>query len=316
MLSLAPLRVTSRDLRLLEALSSFRFMSIPQAAILFFPSPGAAEARLRTLDRAGLVYRIFMPVRPADRAHVTVFGLARRGAELLRPHHNGERPPHLLKRELKSGLQLEHTLKRNDVRLTLDRLGQLHPKFTLLDWTQDPGEVHGEALLKSGRTIRRVPCVPDGVAILRLGAECQVLAVEVDRGTVPIDRMHLRYRAYWQRWRDGTVGHRYGHVPFRVLTITTTKARLEALRKAALTAPNGKQGTRLFWFGLFDQVDFEKPEQLLERALLVAHPRDPGPHHLFNSIQPNLLCQNAETPCDESSSTSTSSGARSAPSAA
>lgn len=307
------LRVTTRDLKLMDALSSFRFMSIPQATLLFFTSRGSAEARLRALARAGLVYKVFMPVRPADKTSVTVFGLARRGAELLRPRHNGERPPHLLGRELKSGLHLEHTLKRNDVRLALESLGHQHPRFTVLDWTHDPVENHGEALLKCGRAIRRVPCVPDGVAILRLGSECQVLAVEVDRGTIPVDRMQLRYRAYWQRWRDGTLDHRYGRVPYRILTLTTTKARLEALRKAALTAPNGDQGSRLFWFGTLDAADFEKPEQLLERVFLVAHPRDPGPHHLFKSIHPNLLCQNNDPRSDASSSTPISDEVRSVP---
>ncbi len=289
----------------MDAMSSYRFMSIPQAATLFFPSRAAAEARLRALVRARLVYRIFMPVRPADATKVTVFGLARRGAEHLRPYHNGERPTHLLGRELKSGLHLEHTLNRNDLRLTLERLGQLHPKVTVLDWIQDPTKIHGEAFVKRGRALRRIPCVPDGVAILRLGSDCQVIAVEVDRGTVPVRRMHLRYQAYWKRWRDGSISNRYGHVPFRVLTLTTTKARLEALRKAALRAPDSKQGTRLFWFGLLDQIDIDQPERLLGSAFLIGHPRDPGPHRLFNSIQPTILCQNAEAPCDESSSTST-----------
>lgn len=316
MRSTPSVRVTSRDLEVLDALVSFRFLSVPQAAELHFPSEGAAEARLRTLARARLVHQVFMPARPDSKATKTVYALARRGADLLRPRYDGERPAHVLERERHSALHLEHTLERNNVRMVLERLGERHPKFTLLAWTHRIPDVRGSAVINRKRSIIRVPTVPDGVATVRVGSGCEVLAIEVDRGTVPIARMLLRYRAYWQQWRDGTIRDRHGPVPFRVVTVTTSKARLEGLRRAAMAAPGGKQGSRLFWFGLLADLDFTRPERLLEPVFQTGKHNDNSSHRLFSALAPTLLCPLPRTPCDESSSTSTSDEAGSVPVAA
>lgn len=272
------IRLTERDHELLDALASYRFLSIPQATALYFPSEHAAGRRLRELAHAGLAVTVFMPVRPYDRTTRTLYALSGRGARVLAPRHHGITPKHLTTREQRSGLFLAHTLARNDVRIVLENLTSVRPDFTLLAWQQAPEEVQTSAVIRVGvRAQARVPAVPDGVALCRVNGECQVLAIEIDMGTVPLIRMARRYRAYWKAWRAGTPRVRYGPVPYRVLTIANSAKRAEALRTTAVRAPeHGRPGSRLFWFASLEDVDIKEPAKLLTARFTVAHPQASG----------------------------------------
>lgn len=279
------LRLTARDLDLLDALGDYRFLSIPQVCALFFPSAQAAGRRLRELAAKKLAVPVFMPVRPYSRESQVVYGLGARGANQLTARHNGLRPRHLTSREQRSGLYLDHTLRRNDVRIALDLLQTKHPNFALMGWQQNPDAIRASAVVKIGaRTEKRVPMVPDGLALVRVAGECQVLAIEVDMGTVPIERMWRRYRAYWKWWHTGGARLRYGPAPYRVLTLANSAKRAEALRVSAARAPErGSQGSKLFWFATLDQADITNPERILDAAWSVAATPAPPPQSLFSS---------------------------------
>ncbi|MFZ5477069.1 MAG: replication-relaxation family protein [Myxococcota bacterium] len=259
------LRLTERDYDLLDALGDYRFLSVPQAAALFFPSAGSAARRLRELVAAKLALPVFLPVRPWTRASETVYALAGKGAVLLAPRHNGLRPRHLTAREQRSGLFLEHTLRRNDVRIAFDLLQLGRSDFTQFAWQQNPDQVRASAVVKLGvRTEARVPIVPDGVALVRIGGQHHVLAIEIDMGTVPVVRMWRRYRAYWKWWRLGGPRLRYGPVPYRVLTLVPDEKRLKALAAVAARAPeNRSRGSRLFWFATLDAADITTPQKII-----------------------------------------------------
>lgn len=260
------LRLTERDHNLLEALADYRFLSPGQAATLMFPSAQAASDRMRKLVTAGLLTSVFMPVRPTDRSHIQVYALACQGSRVIAPRFNGLRPRHLTAREARSGLFLEHTLKRNDFRIALERLTLEDRRFSLLAWQQAPDEVRASARITlGGRREYRVPMVPDGVAQVRMKGACEVFAIEVDCGTVPIERMWRRYRGYWKWWRTGGTAARYGPVPYRVLTLAPDPKRLDALRRAAARAPeSGHQGSQLFWFAPLSISDPATPAAILE----------------------------------------------------
>ncbi|MFZ5479091.1 MAG: replication-relaxation family protein [Myxococcota bacterium] len=259
------IRLTERDFDLLDALGDYRFLSVSQATALFFPSAQSAARRLRELVAARLAVPVFMPVRPHDRHSETVYALAGKGSVLLAPRHNGLRPRHLTAREQRSGLFLEHTLRRNDVRIALDLLQLQRDDFTQFAWQQNPDAVRASAVVKLGtRTEARVPIVPDGVALVRIGGEHHVLAIEIDMGTVPVVRMWRRYRAYWKWWRLGGPRLRYGPVPYRVLTLVPDEKRLKALMAAAVRAPEHlARGSRLFWFTTLDHASIAEPARLL-----------------------------------------------------
>lgn len=279
------LRLTERDHELLDALGDHRFLSVPQAAALFFRSTQSAARRLRELTLAKLAVPVFMPVRPYARESTTVYALSARGATLLTPRHNGLRPRHLTSREQRSGLFLDHTLRRNDVRIALELLQESRKDFSLLAWQQNPDQVRSSAIVKIGtRNEARVTIVPDGVALVRVGGECQVLAVEIDMGTVPIPRMWKRYRAYWKWWRVGGTRVRYGPAPYRVLTLANSVKRRDALRQASVRAPErGNDGSRLFWHATLDAADLNAPERILGSVWHLATGKPSAPVPLFSS---------------------------------
>jgi hypothetical protein len=281
-----PLRLTPRDLGVLELLGDHRFLDARQVALHAFPSEDAARRRLQELSDHKLVHRLYMPVRPYDRHAVDVFGLAARGARHL-PRAPGARPPCVTTTtERRSGLFLDHTLRRNDVRLAITRLSELHPRLTLLDWRQRREDVQ---LVVRDHRHRRHSVVPDGVAIVRQGSEVEVLAIEVDLNTVPVKRMARRYRAYWQDFTGGGPRVRFGRCGYRVLTIGSDPARLSALRRAAQQAPTrGRRASRLFWFAPLSTFDPANPTTILSATFIHAGytpgGEAPAPERLWPSL--------------------------------
>jgi hypothetical protein len=269
--SSARLRYTPRDLDVLDDLASYRFLSVPQLQALHFPTKGTAETRLRTLYQHELVVRLYMPARAHDRRVASIYGLSRKGAQLLRDRHDGVAPPHLSPKDERSALFLDHTLRRNDLRICLMLLARENPAVELVSWQQLPDEVKAHAEVPDGRDDRRVTLIPDAMFVLRVGTIKAAFAVEIDMGTVRLTSMAERYRAYWCWWKAGGAEKRFGPLPFRVLTLTTTNAHLEALRRAAITAPvTGRKGSGLFWFALHVCLDLHRPASVLDPAWKVA----------------------------------------------
>ncbi|MBI4438208.1 replication-relaxation family protein [Candidatus Uhrbacteria bacterium] len=278
------IRLTTRDQVILRDLGDYRFLSIPQLHALHFPSKGSAERRLRELFEAGFATRVFLSARPYDRATSTIYALSLRGARMLRELDPASFPQVLPEHERRSALFLDHTLRRNDLRICLELLARQDPGFQLLGWKQAREDVRAVAQVRRGRTTERVAIVPDGAFSIRVAGACHAFAVEIDMGTVAPRRMETRYRAYWT-WHRAR-GHlaRHGPAPLRVLTLTTTPSRLERLRQAAITAPTeGREGSGLFWFALLDVADLRQPDRLLRRAWRVARRVDERIHALLET---------------------------------
>lgn len=265
------LRYTDRDLDVLDALGDYRFLSVPHLAALHFPTSGSAETRLRRLHEHDLVVRLYMPARPYDRRVHTIYGLSAKGAKLLRDRHEGVAPPHLSAKDERSALFLDHTLRRNDLRICLTLLSKENADIQLVSWQQAPDAVRAKTEVPDGRDTKRATLLPDAVFVLQLSDARAAFAVEIDMGTVRVTSMAERYRAYWCWWKAGGPAKRFGPVPFRVLTLTTTEAHLAALKRAAIQAPTtGRKGSGLFWFALLSSLDITNPASVLAPTWQVA----------------------------------------------
>lgn len=277
------LRITERDLHLLSDLGDYRFLSADQISALHFPSEGTARSRLQALHGAGLCARVFMPARPYDRKVTTIYALARRGARLLPARDTGPPPRALTDRDRRSALFLDHTLRRNDVRICLELLHRDQPGFALLSWKQRVDEVALSARLPmpSGE-YRKIPVVPDGFFAARVNGTIHGFCLEVDMGTVSRTRMADRYRAYHALWRDGALARRFGSVPLRVLTMTTTLARQEALRRLAATSSPTRRASGLFWFAQLARADIHAPASLIDDAWTASFPAEATTRPLFD----------------------------------
>ena len=264
-------QLTDRDRQLLQHLARLRFLSVPQVASLGFPSLDAAAARLRQLRAAGLVSRLYRAGLVDDPHRTTVYGLSRAGAQQVRTHPDQPAPPHVVEGDARSGLFLTHTLRRNDVALSLMHLTRHDPRFQLLRWTHDPDLVRASATVRFGTEDEDLTMIPDGLFEATWRGERFVAAVEVDMGTVRLERMFKRYRGYWSWWKRGGAILRHGPVSFRVLTLTTTETHLAALRRAAVRAPlDTTTGSGLFWFALLSTANLTEPSTWLHPIWTIA----------------------------------------------
>lgn len=267
---------------LLERLSAFRFLSIPQVAALLFPSQDAAATRLRRLLRSRFVVRLYQAAVSDDPHTQLVYALSRAGAKWLALRHDGVVPEHLSASNTRSGLYLTHTLHRNDVAISLELLARSELALTRLHWTHAPDEVRASAPVRIGRDEETIGIVPDGVFTARWQGVTSANAVEVDMGTVSLERMKTRYAAYHSWWRRGGPAGRYGSVPYRVLTITTTERRLAALRRvAAVAGPGQTGGSGLFWFALLTVANPAEPDAWLRPVWTTARSPTGPPIPLF-----------------------------------
>lgn len=263
------LRLQERDLELMKMLGNLRFASIAQLAALYFTSTSRATSRLRQLWGAGLLRRVYAPLPGQMPKLLTVYALAAPGARVVAVETGGPRPRHVSDAAARTGLFLDHTLRRNDVRICLELLHRQEPGFQLLDWKQERDQVGTKVVVKErrGRELR-VPLVPDGVFVVRQRARCMGFLLEIDMGNVSIKRMTTRYRGYAELRRSGALSRRMGSMPIRLLTLTRA-GHVDPLRRAALDACGGHD-PGFFWFASLSAADIDLPETILSPTWLTA----------------------------------------------
>ncbi|MEO8391729.1 MAG: replication-relaxation family protein [Chloroflexota bacterium] len=264
-----PMRLTERDLDILQAVYACRVLTTQQLQMLFFPSLPTAYARLSLLYHQGLLDRKFLAVY-ADKMNTPIlYVLDRQGAEVLQRERGIEVN---WSREAKhvTITFLEHTLAINQVRVALDKACWQTDGFELLEWL-------GENELKadydrvtirtdSGRS-QNISLIPDSYFSLQTPRGVAHFFLELDRGTMTTKRFKSKILAYQVYYASGAYQRRYGTRSLRVLTVTTTTGRTESLRKMTEHA-GGKQR---YWFATLDQIS---PQTILKAPIWQVATRD------------------------------------------
>lgn len=270
-----------RTVLVLDLLRRFRFLTARQLQL----AVGCAEVDLLGLEDTGLVLGFGLADPFRQRESERVYALTRQGAQALMARKNLDRSevPYLTPgQRQRSLLTLQHTLARNECALALEHACRDSADTEMLGWEHRPERIADAAFLydeKLGSV--RVPLVPDGVAILRHRGTEHVLIVEIDRGTVGIPRMTLRYRGYAAWWENGGPERKYGVRASRVLTVAPTEKRTENLRAAARKAIRRGRGSRLLWFATEDAVQIGG-DVLHAPAWRLAHTRNGQRYALFD----------------------------------
>jgi hypothetical protein len=285
-------RLTRRDLDVLSGLGRHRFLTARHLALLHYPSQGVAARRLRQM----LAKRLVVDVPAGSRRHERAYALTGVGARAL---HRARDSPALttLPDDRRSSLFVNHTLARGDLYVCLEllhRAGELQ----LLSWRHAADELSSTARVRVDGTLRRVMLVPDAAFVVRARGRDDAFVVEVDMGTVALERMRVRYAAYWRWWRAGGGEALFGSMPLRILTLTAGAGRLERLRRAA--ASTSDHPTRLFWFASLDEVDVEDPERLLRRVWRTSGLAEATTNHLIASA----ICASERDPAPDASGAS------------
>jgi hypothetical protein len=261
----------------LAAVGRHGFLTARQLGAVTAADPAEVDAALQALTEEGLFQTLVPTHAPGGRAVLPAYLLTRSGRELLRAVDE-HAPVQAVSLE-KSRYILAHNLVRNEFALALEGLAArgvivLHRFETAREKIAAVGHI-----ATPGGSLR-VPLVADGLVVIAVGGETTAFLVEIDRGTIGIDKMRTKYRGYLAWFRDQGPLRRFGLKSLRVLTVAPTASRLKRLREAALDATDGR-GNGLFWFCPESAVDCLAPEALAASVATVARAGDPLYERLF-----------------------------------
>jgi len=244
--------ITPLPTQIVHAVYSYRFLTSPQIARLFFRDDRAAEVMLRRLVGAGHLAGIKRPILDSDTPD-TVYALAQRGADFLaseldidrrlvrwRKYHNYVGLPFV-----------EHRLSLNDVRIALTigaprlghRLEMWRYEVPIREDVDDPDEKAPPLVLR-----------PDAYVRYLAGPRWLHFFLELDMGTESHGRFAAKIRRYLAYKESRVFRLRFGGKSFRVLVIASTVTRVRSLKR--ITESQG--GQRMFWFAPLGDVMAEK----------------------------------------------------------
>lgn len=260
-------RLQARDLAVVDAVHRLRVLSSEHVAALHFPrAQGGVSShcrkRLQLLTEAGYLDRREQPQTRSEGRKPYLYFLTAAGRQLLidevgldpealdwKPSYNNVRWPYL-----------RHQLAINDLYVAFSLAGP-RAGWSLASWTDDRflRKLHTERVEITGLDGRSLDTavVPDAHAVLEAGEPLSdestwiQFFIECDLASEVVAATHLQ-RSSWQRkirayqayFQSGAILARYRTNRIRVLTVTTSQARLDSLKEAT----EAEGGRSRYWF--------------------------------------------------------------------
>lgn len=263
--------LTPRDQEILRQVYAYRMLTREQIErLLFAPERGQdhftktskARERLKFLFHHGYLDRIPLPVGASSWAWRPVYRLARKGAEHIAAEQGipvqqvaywGKGDDRTRRHTQVSLLFMEHALQINDVRVAF-AIAAKKEGYHIDKWFDDT-TLKSQAqkdyvAVPQGMGTRQYAVIPDSFFVLNLGSRAAAFFLELDRATMPQPRWTARVLAYLTYFRSGKYTARYQMKSLRILTVTTTEARLSNLQKSTRNAG----GSALFWFTTLEEL--------------------------------------------------------------
>lgn len=286
--TVAPIAVTARDREIIRLVHQHRFLRSPHIVALIGDSPQQILRRLQLLYHHGYLER---PRAQIDYYHKSgsrsiVYGLGNKGAAIL------EEELGVAFRQLRWGeknrsvgrIFLEHALLVSDVmvvielachergiRLLTESELALSGKRQSFRW-----RVNINSRLKLG-------VIPDRVFALEFPEqdgerERAFFFLEADRGTMPVVRRNLSQTSFYRKllayeatWTQNLHRTRFGFHRFRMLTVTTSAARVKSIVDACSQL---ERGHGLFLFA--DRTILIKPSDMFSPIWQTSKPGETG----------------------------------------
>lgn len=246
--------LTDRDKLLIRDVHEYRVLRTDQIQPLHFGSRQTAQDRLSKLYHNGYLERRAIPVIGGAASSPILYILDERGAEVLRSEFGIDvRHP---KKDKRLGVKfLEHTTDINTVRVAITVACREHG-YQIVNWHDDmtlSADYDRVDIPTSGRRTRSVPVTPDSYFALRVPQGVTHFFLELDRGTMELRRFKRKIITYLYYYASGGYERQYQTKSLRVLTVTTTPARLESLKETTEEAG----GHDPFYFTTLKQVASE-----------------------------------------------------------
>ncbi len=259
--------LTGRDLEILALVESFRLASSEHVQALVEGSNQNILRRLQKLFHAGYLDRIRQELVEEGGSTKMVYAITNKGIrELQKAGKLAERTAtdwNAQNRGLHD-LSIRHTLLISHIHAVFAALSKTHPDVRLF-WRDEGRDISDaiEVSLPEGYT--RIPVAPDAFFRLENPKGRAHFFLEADRGTMTIQRFMLKLKAFAAYWRERRYVERFGIRYFRVLTVTTSKARAANLVAAAEADESVRALGRLFLFTTEDALRLERPESAFEK---------------------------------------------------
>jgi len=279
---LPPLRLTARDMHILELAYEYRFLTTPQ----FHALVGGSKRYLT--ERLSRLFHHRCLDRPKQQMTLRIFGyrymiyaLAQKGAQILASYFQNDK--FLKSRWTENNRavrapQFLHTLMISRFRACLTLACQARSDVTLSSW-QTPDL----SLTKYDMEGRKVWVKPDAYFLLTLhgnGTEHRAhFFLECDRGTMDYSDLRRKLTAYWWMRNDRRLISNWVPRAYRVLTVSPSQERLARLLTVGKEADSKRKGSLLFYFCYQETYSLEHPQAIL--APIWLSPGDDRRHSLL-----------------------------------
>ncbi len=258
------LQLTADDLEVLWQLYRHRVMD-SQSIYSLFPTRSAEKIskRLRRLWLAEYVERMDrdnMRLRQRNGSDHFVYALAREGGKVLQAQNAPEFDPYRLTQKNRKlhPLTIEHLLQTTRFMVSLRNAARDHGEARVVHFDELRHEFPKAERRKSGLPLAlraevewqgirsEQGTAPDQIFSLELPNERQFIFLEIDQGTETIEpgirqqqspsfwnssSILRKMLVYAHAFRQGAHQEQYGLPVFRVLTVTTSPKRVEAMRQ-------------------------------------------------------------------------------------
>ena len=252
--AVAPLHLTERDQQIIRLIHQYRFLRSHQIVALVDGSPQQLLRRLKLLYHHGYVER---PRCQIDTYHKggsrhIAYGLGNKGGSLLKQELGVtfRNVSWSEKNRAVGRIFLEHALLVSEVMAAIE-LACRKANIRLITERELSERPFRWKVNLSNR--KRLGVIPDRTFALENDArERAYFFLEADRGTMPVMRrtlsqtsFHRKLLAYEATWSQSIHRTRFGFHRFRVITVTTSAARVTSLVEACSQLERG-QGLFLF----------------------------------------------------------------------
>jgi hypothetical protein len=272
-------RLTSRDVAILRHVSRHRFLNSQQIMQLVGDSPRIVR-RLQSLFHAGYLDRprAQLTYYASAGSSPLVYALGRKGAQVIADtdHDHDEAYRWTLKNRRAGQVFVQHTIEAADILVRLQKSTATSTQVKLVTAEEiiaesptatlemrAPTKLTVDVAYKEKRY--RLSVIPDGMLALEFRDDTETpersnFFLELDRETMPVMRkskslgkegrqssLLSKFLTYYAVWRQGLHKERFGWENFRVLTVTTSKKRVDTMIAAVKEITDGR-GSSLFLF--------------------------------------------------------------------
>jgi len=235
-------RITPRDIRILQSVAENQFLTTSQISFLHFPSIHRGRKRLRILAQNDFLKRTRLLQGFENLAAEAIYYIGRPGLQVLTAHGVLSDMMPIPKLTFRPGsfMFLSHTLMRNSFRIALECSLRLNPIVSLHDWKHD-NSITQRVLIPNPTTqsLERIPLRADAHFQLKKNERITEFYLEVDNGTTPLTRLVSKLKAYNILRRTQIIGNYVNQPKIRILVLMFSEKRaknlIERLRKYGST---------------------------------------------------------------------------------